>query len=163
VTGLAELSRDDGFVTGRMTRRFEPGPGVVWRTMTERASLALWLAPGRIELKLGGSVRLEFEGSGTLIASEVLALEVGEMLEFSWSQPGEPPRPVRWDLSPDGGGTQLTVTIKTPLGEDPGRACAGWDAHMAMLTAALAGAPIGFPFEVFKAAREAYRSVVTAL
>jgi uncharacterized protein YndB with AHSA1/START domain len=160
---LAELSCDETFVTGRMTRRFEPGPGVVWRTMTERASLALWLAPGRIELKLGGAVRLEFEGSGTLIASEVLALETGEMLEFSWSQPGEPLRPVRWDLSPDGGGARLMVTIKTPLDEDPGRACAGWEAHMAMLTAALAGAPIGFPFEVFKAAREAYKPAVAAL
>lgn len=162
MTDLAELSRDEGFVTGRMTRRFEPGPGVVWRTMTERASLARWLAPGRIELKLGGAVRLEFEGSGTLIASEVLALETGEMLEFSWSQPGEPLRPVRWDLAPDGGGTRLTVTIKTPPDEDAGRACAGWDAHMAMLAAALAGAPIGFPFEVFKTAREAYKPVVAA-
>ena len=163
MTPLAELSRDESFVTARMKRRFEPAPGVVWRTMTERATLALWLAPGRIELRLAGAVRLEFEGSGTLIASEVLALEAGEMLEFSWSQPGEPLRPVRWDIEPDGGGTRLTVTIKTPLSEDPGRACAGWEAHMAMLAAALAGAPIGFPFEVFKAAREGYKAAVAAV
>jgi uncharacterized protein YndB with AHSA1/START domain len=160
---LGELTRGPDFIVGRLTRRFGQAPGVVWRTMTDPASLPLWLAAGRIELKLGGEVRLAFEGSGTVIDSEVLALEDGAILEFSWSQPGEPLRPVRWDLAADGAGARLTVTIKTPHGEDPGRACAGWEAHMAMLAAALAGAPIAFPFEVFKAAREGYKPKVAAL
>jgi len=160
---LAELNRDGDFVVGRMTRRFGAAPAVVWGVMTGPARLAQWLAPGRIDPRVGGAVRLDFEGSGTVIASEVTAFEAGAVLEFSWSQPGEPARPVRWTLTPDGDGTRLTVTVKTPLGEDAGRACAGWEAHMAMLAAALAGAPIGFPFEVFKAARESYRPVVEAL
>jgi uncharacterized protein YndB with AHSA1/START domain len=160
---LADLTRGPDFIVGHMGRRFGQPPAAVWRTMAEPASLPLWLAPGRIEQKLGGAVRLDFEGSGTVIESELLAFEAGTMLEFSWSQPGEPLRPVRWDLAADGAGSRLTVTIKTPLSEDPGRACAGWEAHMAMLAAALAGAPIGFPFEVFKAAREGYRPKVEAL
>jgi uncharacterized protein YndB with AHSA1/START domain len=160
---FGELTRGPDFIVGRLTRRFEPAPGVVWRAMTEAESLPAWLAAGRIELRLGGAVRLDFEGSGTVIDSEVLALEDGVSLEFSWSQPGEPQRPVRWDLAADGAGTALTVAIKTPHGEDPGRACAGWEAHMAMLAAALDGAPIGFPFEIFKAAREAYKPKVEAL
>ncbi len=160
---FGELSRGPDFIVGRLTRRFDRPPGVVWRTMTDPASLPLWLAAGRIELKLGGAVRLQFEGSGTVIDSEVLALDDGSMLEFSWSQPGEPLRPVRWDLAADGASSRLTVTIKVPHDEDPGRACAGWEAHLAMLAAALAGAPIGFPFEVFKAAREAYKPKVAAL
>jgi len=164
---FGELSRGPDFIVGRLTRRFDQAPGVVWRMMTEPQSLPLWLAAGRIELKLGGAVRLDFEGSGAAIDSEVLGLEDGTMLEFSWndlgSQPGEPLRPVRWDLAADGAGSQLTVAIKTPHGEDPGRACAGWEAHLAMLGAALAGAPIDFPFEVFKAAREAYKPKVDAL
>jgi uncharacterized protein YndB with AHSA1/START domain len=163
VTALAELTREDDFVVGRMTRRLDEAPAVVWRTMTEPETLAQWLAAGRIQPRVGGAVRLDFEGSGTVIASEVSAFVDGTVLEFSWSQPGEPARPVRWDLAPDGDGTRLTVTIKTPPGEDPGRACAGWEAHMAMLTAALAGTPIGFPFEIFKAARAGYRPVVEAL
>jgi uncharacterized protein YndB with AHSA1/START domain len=160
---LGELTRCPDYIVGRITRRFEQAPDVVWRTMTDAESLPLWLAAGRIELKLGGAVRLAFEDSGTVIESEVLALEDDAMLEFSWSRPGEPLRPVRWDLAADGPGSRLTVTIKTPHGEDPGRACAGWEAHMAMLAGALAGAPIGFPFEVFKAAREGYRPKVAAL
>jgi uncharacterized protein YndB with AHSA1/START domain len=160
---LADLTRGPDFIVGRMTRRFGQPPGEVWRMMTAPGSLPLWLAVGRIEQKLGGAVRLDFEGSGTVIESEVLAFEASSMLEFSWSQPGEPVRPVRWDLSADGAGSRLTITIKTPHGEDAGRSCAGWEAHMAMLAAALAGAPIGFPFELFKAAREGYRPKVEAL
>jgi uncharacterized protein YndB with AHSA1/START domain len=158
-----EFSREETFVTARMTRRFDDAPAVVWRAMTEPARLATWLAAGRIEPALGGAVRLDFEGSGTVIDSRVSAFEPGRTLEFSWSQPGEPLRPVRWELDPDVSGARLTLTIKTPLGEDAGKACAGWDAHMAMLVAALAGAPIAFPFEVFKAAREAYKPLVAAL
>jgi uncharacterized protein YndB with AHSA1/START domain len=160
---LAELTRGPDFIVGQMTRRFRQAPREVWRTMTEAASLPHWLAAGRIEQKLGGAVRLEFEGSGTVIESELLAFEAGTLLAFSWSQPGEPLRPVRWDLAADGAGSRLTITINTPHGEDAGRACAGWEAHMAMLAAALAGAPIGFPFEIFKAAREGYRPRVEAL
>ena len=159
----AEFTRDDGFVSARMSRRFDDSPAVVWRTMTEPARLATWLTEGQIEPAFGGSVRLDFEGSGTVIDCRVSAFEPGRTLEFSWSQPGEPLRPVRWDIEADGAGARLTLTIKTPAGEDPGKACAGWDAHMAMLAAALAGAPIAFPFEVFKAAREAYKPLVAAL
>jgi uncharacterized protein YndB with AHSA1/START domain len=160
---FGELTRGPDFAVGRLTRRLDQAPAVVWRTMTGAASLPQWLAAGRIELKLGGAVRLDFEGGGTVIDSEVLALEDGALLEFSWSQPGEPLRPVRWDLTADGAGSRLTLTVKTPHGEDPGRACAGWEAHLAMLAAALAGTPIGFPFEVFKAAREGYKLKVEAL
>jgi uncharacterized protein YndB with AHSA1/START domain len=159
----AEFTRADGFVSARMSRYFDDSPAVVWRNMTEPARLATWLAEGQIELALGGAVRLDFAGSGTVIDCRVSTFEPGRTLEFSWSQPGEPLRPVRWRIEPDGDGTRLTVTVKTPVGEDPGKACAGWDAHMAMLAASLAGAPIGFPFEVFKAAREAYKPLVAAL
>jgi hypothetical protein len=70
---------------------------------------------------------------------------------------------VRWELAPDGDGARLTLTVTTPLGEDPGRACAGWEAHLEMLEAALEGVPIKFPFERFKAARDAYRTKVADL
>ena len=160
---LAELSRDGDFVTARMVRRMEHAPDVVWRALTQPAMLAQWLAPGSIEPRVGGAVRLEFAGSGTVIDSQVSAFEGGRMLEYAWSKPGEPLRPVRWVLEAEGAACMLVLTVKTPAGEDPGRACAGFEAHLEMLAAALAGAPIGFPFETFKAAREAYRPMVAAL
>ena len=136
---------------------------VVWRALTDPAMLAQWLAPGGIELKLGGAARLDFADSGTVIDSRVSALEPGHVLEYSWSGPDEPLRPVRWELAADGEATALSLIQKTPAAEDPGRACAGWEAHLEMLQAALEGVPIKFPFERFKAARDAYRPLVAAL
>ncbi|HXQ15058.1 MAG TPA: SRPBCC family protein [Caulobacteraceae bacterium] len=162
-TELAELTRDGDFVTARMTRQIEHPAQVVWRALTEPAMLAQWLAPGRIELRLGGAAKLDFADSGTVIDSQVSAVEPGRVLEYSWSGPGEPLRPVRWELAVDGEATALTLIQKTPASEDPGRACAGWEAHLEMLQAALEGVPIKFPFESFKAARDAYRPLVSAL
>jgi uncharacterized protein YndB with AHSA1/START domain len=163
VEALAELIRADGYVDARMTRRLEHPPHAVWRMLTEPAMLALWLAPGRIEPTLGGAVRLDFEGSGTVIDSAVTAFEDGRLLEYSWSREGEPARPVRWQVEAADAGTRLALSHKTPEAEDAGRACAGWEAHLAMLEAALEGVPIKFPFERFRAVREAYRPKVAAL
>jgi uncharacterized protein YndB with AHSA1/START domain len=160
---LAELARDDTYVTATMTRLIDHPPEVIWRALTEPGMLAQWLAPGRIELTRGGAARLDFADSGTVIDSQVSACEPGRVLEYSWSSPGEPLRPVRWELARDSQGTRLTLIQKTPIGEDPGRACAGWEAHLEMLQAALEGVPIKFPFESFKAARDAYRPKVAAL
>jgi uncharacterized protein YndB with AHSA1/START domain len=160
---LARLVREGDFTVATMTRLIEHPPEVVWRALTDPAMLAQWLAPGRIDLKVGGAARLDFADSGTVIDSVVSACEDGRLIEYSWSSPGEPLRPVRWRIEPHAGGTRLVLTQKTPAGEDAGRACAGWEAHLEMLQAALEGVPIKFPFESFKAAREAYRAKVAAL
>ncbi|HEY1750218.1 MAG TPA: SRPBCC domain-containing protein [Caulobacteraceae bacterium] len=159
----AEFRCEDGFVVGALSFRLYYAPAVVWRAMTDPARLAEWLAPGRIEPRLGGHVRLDFEGSGTVIDSEVAAFEDGRLVEFSWSRPGEPARPVRWTLALEGADTQLTVSVGTPPGEDPAKACAGWAAHVTMLEAALAGAPIAFPFERFKTVRETFGAALADL
>jgi uncharacterized protein YndB with AHSA1/START domain len=160
---LARLSRAADYVEARMERRFDHLPAELWRMLTDPAMLPQWLAPGRIEFAVGGAARLDFADSGTVIDSAVSACEDGRLIEYSWSSPGEPLRPVRWEIAPDSRGSRLTLTLKTPAGEDPGRACAGWEAHLTMLEAALEGVPIKFPFETFKVAREAYRAKVAEL
>jgi uncharacterized protein YndB with AHSA1/START domain len=160
---LAALSRVGGYVEGRLVRRSWSRPAAIWRAFTDSELLALWLAPGGIEPWPGGLVRLDFEGGATVIESRVSAFEDGRLVEFSWSQGDEPLRPVRLCVEPSGVGARVTVTVLTPDGEDAARACAGWEAHLDMLEAALDGAPIAFPFERFKAAREAYRPVVAGL
>ncbi|HWF77681.1 MAG TPA: SRPBCC family protein [Caulobacteraceae bacterium] len=159
----AALSRNGDAVVGVMTRVSDHAPAEIWRMLTDPARLPEWLAPGRIEPRVGGAARLDFADSGTVIDSQVSTYEDGRTLEYSWSSPGEPARPVRWEIAPDGGGSRLTLTLTTPAGEDPGRACAGWEAHLEMLEAALEGVPIKFPFERFKAARDAYREKVAGL
>ena len=160
---LATLTRRGDVVEARLTRLIDHEPEAIWRMLTDPAKLPEWLAPGRIEPRVGGAARLDFADSGTVIDSKVSAYEDGERVEYSWSSPGEPERPVRWELTPEGDETRLDLTLSVPAGEDPGRACAGWEAHLEMLAAALEGVPIKFPFERFKAARDAYRPKVAAL
>ena len=157
---LATLTPAGAFTEARMTRDIDHPPAALWRALTDPAFLPLWLAPGAIELRVGGAARLDFADSGTVIDSTVSAFEDGRLLEYSWSSPGEPARPVRWEIAPDGQGTQLALTLRVPSSEDPGGACAGWEAHLEMLAAALEGVPIKFPFETFKAARDAYRAML---
>lgn len=155
------LVQSPGRVTGVMAVRLDHPPSTVWSALTEPGQLANWLAPGEIELKVGGAVKLAFEQSGGVIDSRVSALVPGRVLEYSWSREGEPRRPVGWSLEPTDDGTLLTLKIDLPDTEDPARGCAGWTAHLEMLAAALEGVPIKFPFETFKAQRDVYRAQLT--
>jgi uncharacterized protein YndB with AHSA1/START domain len=128
--------------------------------LTDEKSLPLWLAPGRIELRDGGAAKINFADSGAIIDSTVTALDPGYLIEYSWSAPGEPERPVRWELESAAEGTRLHLIVRTPESEDAARAAAGWEAHLEMLAASLEGVPVKFPFERFKAAREVYRAVL---
>lgn len=148
---------DDGF-EGRLERLVAHERNAVWRMLTEPQELAQWLAPGSIELRPGGAVHIDFADSGTTIDSTVLALNPPQLLEYSWSSGDEPQRPVRWELHPAGDGTQLTLTLLLPAGEDAAKACAGFDAHLEMLAAALEGVPIRFPFDHYMKARRAYQN-----
>lgn len=135
----------------------------VWVALTEPAWLAAWLAPGNIELRIGGAAKLDFVDSGVMIDSKVTAVAPQRVLEYSWSSPGEPLRPIRWELEPIGPTTLLTLRLSVPANEDVARAAAGWAAHLEMLLTALIGVPTRFPFEVFKAARDAYREQIAQL
>ncbi|HEX2817490.1 MAG TPA: SRPBCC domain-containing protein [Phenylobacterium sp.] len=135
----------------------------VWAALTEPQWLARWLAPGEIELSEGGSARLDFGESGAVIESRVTAFAPQRLLEYSWSRPGEPLRPLRWSLEPIGPTTLLTLRLSMPAKEDAARAAAGFAAHLEMLQTALIGVPTKFPFAVFKEARDAYREQVAQL
>lgn len=155
---LARLKWVDGYAEAVFVRTFDHTAEEVWAMLTDPAKLPSWLAPGTIELRRGGRARLDFIDSGQVIDSVVTAFEPGRVVEYSWSTPGEPLRPVRWAVEASGGGAQLTLTLSIPFSEDVARGCAGWEAHLDMLAAALEGVPIKFPFERFKAAREAYKA-----
>lgn len=160
---LGTLSRVNDYVQGRLTRVFEHDQQTVWAMLTQPERLAQWLAPGTIELKLGGAAKLNFTDSGTVIDSTVSAFDAPRLIEYSWSSPGQPSRPVRWETAPVAGGTRLTLTVSAPQSEDIARTCAGWEAHLMMMLAAIEGVPIKFPFERFKTTREAYKLKAAAL
>ncbi len=153
----ATFTRADGRITARFGLTLDNHLDEVWAALTHPDKIVDWLAPGEIDLKPGGAVKLNFVDSGIVIDSTVSAIEPWKVLEYSWSGPGEPERPIRFELEPVGAAVGLTLSLSVPETEDAGRSAAGWAAHLDMLVAALAGAPIKFPFEVFKGARDLFR------
>lgn len=151
----------DGYVETRLSCELGHPAESVWLMMTAHDRLPLWLAPGTLEPRLGGRVRLDFGDSGVVIDSLITAYRPGELLEYSWSGPQQPERPLRWVVEPlQGDRTRLELTLRVPCEEDAARACAGWEAHLDMLAAALEGVPIRFPFADFKAYREQYAALL---
>jgi uncharacterized protein YndB with AHSA1/START domain len=160
---LGTITRTRGFFEARLERILEHDQHAVWAMLTDPARLPEWLAPGELTLEKGGPAKLNFPESGTVIDSRVSAVDPPRLIEYSWSGPGEPERPVRWETVAEGGGTRLVLTLRTPDTEDIARSCAGWEAHLQMLLAAIEGVPIKFPFDHFKATREAYRAIVATI
>ncbi len=153
---------DDGY-EGRLERVLGHDATALWAMLTEPVAMAQWLAPGVIKQHLGGAVRIDFADSGIVIDSTLTAFEPQRLLEYSWSSPGQPKRPLRWELQPCDGGTRLVLGVRVPKDEDPAKACAGFEGHLEMLAAALEGVPIRFPFDLFVQARKTYAEQVAAL
>lgn len=152
--------RHEDVIALQVQRDFDVLSERLWRALTRSEDLLQWLAPGAISLEVGGSARLDFGDSGVVIDSLVTAMTPGRLLEYDWSGPDGPSRPLHWEIAPSGEGAHLTLHLRLPASEDAARAAAGWTAHLEMLAAALAEVPICFPFAAFKAAREAYRDPV---
>ncbi|MCC7266293.1 MAG: SRPBCC domain-containing protein [Caulobacteraceae bacterium] len=148
-------SGGDGAAACDFTLEVAQPPAEVWRALTEPDGMVQWLAPGTIEPRPGGAVRIDFEVSGAAIDSVVSAWSPERRLAYSWSGEGQPARPVEWRIAPAGDGSVIGLTVAVPAGENAAVAFAGWSAHLQMLGAALAGAPIAFPGQHFRAAREA--------
>ena len=157
---LGSIKRMHGCFEARLERFLEHDQIAVWSMLTDPARLPEWLAPGELSMRKGGPAKLNFPESGTVIDSSVSAIDPPRLIEYSWSGPGEPERPVRWETAPHDGGTRLVLTLRIPETEDVARSCAGWEAHLQMLLAAIEGVPIKFPFDRFKATREAYKALV---
>ncbi|MGC8120740.1 SRPBCC family protein [Marinobacter sp. VGCF2001] len=147
-------------VTVRLERVFDHSPDTVWDMLTESALLARWLAPGTVDAREGGRVQLDFGNSGMPVDSNVTACRPGKLLRYSWSSGDCPERPLTWALSREGSSTRLCLSLELPDDELVPIACAGWDAHLEMLGAALEGISIHFPADRFRAARAHFEQLV---
>ncbi len=155
-----ELSADEGRIVVRLERLTEHPPEKVWGMLTDSVDLARWLAPGTLEARPGGRVQLDFGNSGTPIDCKITECEQNRLLAYSWGSDGAPERPLSWELEPTEDGTRLALTLSLPEDELVPIACAGWDAHLEMLMAALEGISIHFPAERFRLARSWFETQV---
>lgn len=159
---LGQITRDGEQFIAKLEREVEHAPAAMWAMLTEPDKLVEWLAPGDIELREGGAAKLNFADSGIVIDSAVTAFEPEHVIEYSWSGPGEPLRPLRFEVEATDAGCKLRMTLRTPADEDIARSCAGFEAHLMMLLAALEGVSIKFPFERFLETRESYNEMLAA-
>ena len=159
---LGIITRDGDQFIAELEREVEHAPAAIWAMLTEPDKLVEWLAPGDIELRKGGAAKLNFTDSGIIIDSTVTAFEPEHVIEYSWSGPGEPLRPLRFEVEATNTGCKLKMTLRTPTDEDIARSCAGFEAHLMMLLAALEGVSIKFPFERFMETRDAYNEILAA-
>lgn len=148
------LTATPGYITATIIRELDASPEEAWRMLSEESERVKWLAPGSIDLRTGGRAVLDFRDSYVAVNSEVTACDPPGVLEFSWSEPGHPLRPIRFELEKSNGGCRFRLSVSIPESEVVARSCAGWEAHVTMMQAALAGVPIKFPLDRFKACRE---------
>jgi uncharacterized protein YndB with AHSA1/START domain len=109
--------------------------------LTNPAQLAQWLAPGEIELTMGGRVYLAFTDGDSVIDGRVTAIAPPRLLEFTWTDKGDDLGFVRWELIAEDGGTRLVLTHTVP---EAARAfglpaLAGWHTLLDQLAALLDG------------------------
>jgi uncharacterized protein YndB with AHSA1/START domain len=86
----------------------------VWDALTNPAQRAQWLAPGELELTLGGRVSLAFTDGDGVIDGRVTAITPPRLLEFTWTDQDDDFGFVRWELGADDGGTRLVLTHTVP-------------------------------------------------
>lgn len=136
---LGEFDRIGGHPVVEFERVLDAAVDVVWALLTTPEGLGRWLAPARLDLRLGGTVDIDFGESG-VTGGEILDLIPGVALEYRWRFTGEPDSVVRFELEiidPDTTRLRLRHRMLPPdqmLGYG-----AGWHAHLDQLVAAAAG------------------------
>ena len=70
---LVRLSRGAERVDASLTGLIDEHVERVWAALTEPELLVQWLAPGRIEPRMGGAAKLDFIDSGVKVDSIVTA------------------------------------------------------------------------------------------
>lgn len=123
----------------------------VWAALTTPERLADWFAVAEVDLRVGGTIRLDWNG---LHQAEVriTICDPPRRLAWTWDLGGRDTL-VRFDLTPEASGSLLTLTHSglSPRGGPGAGVRAGWHAHLEALPDALEGRST--PWDI-KTARE---------
>lgn len=121
----------------------------VWAALTEPERLADWFAAAEVDLRVGGTLRLDWNGVSHA-DMQITACEPPRRLAWTWTIGGRDTL-VQFDLQPDSQGCALTLTHSGVPAAGAG-VRAGWHAHLEALPDAIEGRAT--PWAV-KEAREA--------
>ncbi len=132
-----QLEEIDGRWRVRFSRVLPHPPEKVWRALTEADHLAAWF-PTTIEGEQVSGASLRFRHRTRDLPpmeGEMLAFEPPTLLEFKWGEDT-----LRFELSPHGSGTELTLIDTLAERGKAARDGAGWHACLDQLAYHLDGA-----------------------
>lgn len=135
--------------------RLLPGPAErAWAYLTESDKRAQWLAGGEFDLRVGGSIKLEFDNSrlpndeeglkkhpGTGIhafTGTITRLEPNRVLAHTWMW-GDRETEVTYELTPRGKDVLLTIVHRRLDRDVAKNVTGGWDVHSGILADILKG------------------------
>jgi len=123
----ATLLTDRGRPAVRLERHLPDPPAVVWQALTDREQLRSWF-PSEVIVsggawEVGAAISFPFppEVIDMTLSGEVLEVTEPNVLAFSWGE-----ETLRFELSPEGGGTLLVLIDELPPGA-AARNAAGWE------------------------------------
>lgn len=135
----------------------------VWAALTEPELLIRWLATADVELEAGGRVELRYSNSGSVVTGQVTEVEPPRLLEFTWNSTtgAAPASRVRWELTPEGQGTRLTLTHSLQDCEDLAAILAGWHTHLEGLHRAIQGEQVKWPWDRWHELHAMYKEQIS--
>ena len=134
-----EVSEDNDGLQVIFRRHYRKPIAKVWAALTAPERIADWLGAAEIDLRPGGSLRLTFNESHSA-EIEITEVDAPRLFAWVWTIEGRATR-VRFELTPEGDGTRLTLThsgLSTRAGRDS-MVRAGWHAHLEGLADAIDG------------------------
>ena len=143
-------TRDDGTRVLRFERRLNQPIDRVWAAITEPDQIEAWLARAQLDLREGGSVKLEWLNTDehgqrydhSVAAGTVTRLDPPRLVEYDTDVHGR----LTWELRPEGDRTHLTFTAAAEMPDgNVAMACAGWHVHIDFLEEALEGSRVDWP------------------
>lgn len=114
---------------------------VVWEMVSTRQGIGRWMAPAHVDLRVGGSIMIDFGDEGGRTGGEIVELISERVIEYGWGFDGATDSVVRFELEPiDESTTLLRLRHRRlPRSQAAGYG-AGWHAHLDQLEQAVAGA-----------------------
>jgi uncharacterized protein YndB with AHSA1/START domain len=143
-------------------RRLDAPPERVWRALTDRAELRLWLTDTTIEPRVDGGVVVDWGEAGQTTGT-VLAWEPPTLLEYTWTWEGVMEAVLRLDLRPEGAGTRLRLEHRRVAPRVAWDMGSGWHAFLDGLADVVAERPVGDWIAREEAMRPVYSRKAAAL